>query len=166
MWQTFPGHFLKKYEKYLRKDLKQSPTSAPGPMVKFNDRFVDNKETQGTLDDKDAVRVTHEKIKTNGKNLRKKLKTKVTEPPPRGLTALASFPVSFFSILFLLLTFCEKRVVAGRIIEDYFVEIWPEAFVGVLEYNVGGIFESMFSLAEVGRVQGLILVDFHLNHSE
>lgn len=95
MWQTFPGHFLKKYEKYLRKDLKKSPTSEPGAMVKFNDRFVDNKETQGTLEDKDAVRVTHEKIKTNGKHLRKKLKAKVTEPPPRGLTALASFPVSF-----------------------------------------------------------------------
>lgn len=98
MWQTFPGHFLKKYEKYLKKNsAKVLGTPEAKPKHRFDDRYVDNKDmTAITAVDKDAIQVTFEKVVPHKENWNKnkKAKLKVTQPPPTGLSALASFPVS------------------------------------------------------------------------
>lgn len=107
MWQTFPGHFLKKYEKFLKKDSNKVTVEAvvaaavapPASAIKtkpqsiYDDRFVDNKNT--VANDKDEIHLTFEKIIPNKANWKKKkAKLKMTEAPLKGLTALASFPVS------------------------------------------------------------------------
>lgn len=97
MWQTFPGHFLKKYEKYLKKDSSKALLAPQTkPKSRYDDRYVDNKDvTAAAADGKDAIQVAFEKVVPHKEIWKKKkAKVKMTEPPPRGLTALASFPVS------------------------------------------------------------------------
>lgn len=103
MWQTFPGHFLKKYEKFLKKDPNKVTAEAAAaasaiktkPHSKYDDRYVDNKNT--VANDKDEIHLTFEKIIPNKANWKKKkAKDKMIEAPLKGLTALASFPVSGF----------------------------------------------------------------------
>lgn len=92
--QTFPGHFLKKYEKFLKKDGNEyaTATKVKTKSMPFDDRFVDNKHS--VLDDKDAIQLTFERVVPHKQNWKKKQRVRATESPPRGLTALASFPVS------------------------------------------------------------------------
>lgn len=108
MWQTFPGHFLKKYEKFLKKDPNKSTVEAAAAAAaavktkahsKYDDSFVDNKNTV-VANDNDEIHLTFEKIIPNKANWKKKkAKLKMTEAPLKGLTALASFPVSDFGII-------------------------------------------------------------------
>lgn len=106
--QTFPGHFLKKYEKYLRRDGGHSTGSAANASYrKSNNELLTDSEHN--VDNKYAMRgvggetkrVNYEKLWPKSKNLRKK-QVKPTEAPAKGLTALASFPVSGCSTEFYL----------------------------------------------------------------
>lgn len=112
--QTFPGHFLKKYEKYLKKEGIEDAEGAPSLKTKpkpppFDDRYVDNKNT--VLDDKDAIQLTFERVVPHKQNWKKKQRAKATEQPPRGLTALASFPVSCVQFSIGFSRFTEDRIV-------------------------------------------------------
>lgn len=114
--QTFPGHFMKKYEKYLRKDgqstgsgstsnvsyrksnnelLADSQTNVDNKYpVKHRDRSISSYGGGSGTKSDESKRLHYDKIWPKSKNLRKKY-VKPTEIPTKGLTALASFPVSF-----------------------------------------------------------------------
>lgn len=115
-----PISFMKKYEKYLRKDAASSVTNsnALSDRKSNNDILTDNYQkirsdsgfqTKAHLsNDKiarvikynndDTKQIYYEKLWPKTNNLRKKL-VKATETPETGLTALASFPVRFHWII-------------------------------------------------------------------
>lgn len=125
-YSSFSGNFLKKYEKYLRKEsAASSVTNSNASYRKSNNDILagyqrilhtDNSfhSAQSQLktaneklargikhnNDDDTKRVYYEKLWPKTNNLRKKL-VKATETPETGLTALASFPVSSFFYLFI-----------------------------------------------------------------
>lgn len=113
-YSSLSGHFMKKYEKYLRKESASSVTNTNASYRKSNnDISTDNHQKISNTDngfhsqttneklargikhnnDDDTKRVYYEKLWPKTNNLRKKL-VKATVPPETGLTALASFPVS------------------------------------------------------------------------
>lgn len=108
---SLSGQFLKKYEKYLRRDSTSSVTNTNVSIRKSNsDHTVnsyqkirtDNSLPSQTENDKhargikfnndDSKRVYYERLWPKTNNLRKN-SAKPTEAPETGLTALASFPV-------------------------------------------------------------------------
>lgn len=130
-YSSFSGQFMKKYEKYLRKEPASSVTNSNASYRKSNNdniladnhqRILPNSfhlQSQSqyqTANEKlargikhnndDTKRVYYEKLWPKTNNLRKKL-VKATEPPETGLTALASFPVSLFCFN----SFCTKKKV-------------------------------------------------------
>lgn len=114
-YSSFSGHFLKKYEKYLRKEpAASSVTNLNASYRKSNKDILpdhnqrifhtDDSFQSQTTNGKNAHGIKHssddgtkpvyyEKLWPKTNNLRKKL-VKATEIPETGLTALASFPVS------------------------------------------------------------------------
>lgn len=118
-YSSLSGNFLKKYEKYLRKDSTSSVTNTNVSFRKSNgDQTVassyqminvdnslaspaeNDKRAQGIkYNNEDSKRVYYERLWPKTNNLRKK-PVKTTEAPETGLTALASFPVSLSTKLF------------------------------------------------------------------
>lgn len=115
-YSSLSGNFLKKYEKYLRKDSTSSSTNSNVSFRKSNGEQtassyqminVDNslaspaendKRAQGIkYNNEDSKHVYYERLWPKTNNLRKK-PVKSTEAPETGLTALASFPVSYKTI--------------------------------------------------------------------
>lgn len=90
---SFPEHFMKKYEKYLRRDAQHSKTKnsvdtvdKSHPLYNADKRAVANKFSN-------SKQIYYERLWPKTKNLRKN-HGQATDPPETGLTALASFPVS------------------------------------------------------------------------
>lgn len=111
-YSSLSGHFMKKYEKYLRKDSTIANSNDASYRKSHNDITIDNNYQRThsdnnfqsqTVSDKsrfgikygndDSKRVYYEKLWPKTNNLQKKL-VKPTEEPETDLTALASFPVS------------------------------------------------------------------------
>lgn len=112
-YSSLSGKFLKKYEKYLRKDSTSSATNPNASDRKSNlDRRTNSNNQRIRIEnslpslsdadklarkikysDDDSKHVYYEKLWPKTNNLRKKA-VKATEAPETGLTALASFPVS------------------------------------------------------------------------
>lgn len=95
--ESFSEHFLKKYEKYLRRDVQHSKANGVDAADKGH-------RTSNSSDKKSAAAVAanrftnskqiyYERLWPKTKNLRKKA-GKPSEALETGLTALASFPVS------------------------------------------------------------------------
>lgn len=112
-FSSLSGHFMKKYEKFLRKDSSSSATNSNASYRKSNNDIsvdnnfqkthpYDNGFRSQTVSDKNRLAtkysidgskgIYYEKLWPKTNNLRKKL-VKPTEVPETGLTALASFPV-------------------------------------------------------------------------
>lgn len=100
--QTLPEDFFKKYEKYLKKENFQSMLNDAGKVETkpFDDRYIDNNNSKQSSnknlgnEKNDEIQITYEKIRPNTRNQRKKMRKKGDEISAKGLTALASFPVS------------------------------------------------------------------------
>lgn len=111
-YNSFSSHFMKKYEKYLRRESGSTLTNSNASYRKSNDNISANNNhrirSENRLQPQSASeKATHEVKYNNGEskrdyyerlwpktnNLRKQL-VKPTEAPETGLTALASFPVS------------------------------------------------------------------------
>lgn len=113
-----PDHFMEKYEKYLRRNIPTSNATLRSKsnknILKYNLRkrifHTDNKDNNNNYnnnndDDGEQIKYANDKSKWdfNGKirpkilrNLRKNQFVRTTQVPNDiGLTALASFPVSF-----------------------------------------------------------------------
>lgn len=147
IWQTFPGHFLKKYEKYLKKDSSKSIlASETKSKSRYDDRFVDNKDLTATVTEYRNVQMTFEKVALHKENrMKKKAKVKTTEPPPRGLSALASFPVSWHCLVGSYVI--DKHRYWREIMEPFFQIFFPSA--GKWKYMV-----AIFAPASDGNIYG------------
>lgn len=124
-YSSFSGHFLKKYEKFLRKNSTSSVTNANVSYRKSNSdnnnaaaiqrvhnehRSPPASKVDGGIkfNNDNSKDIYYERLWPKTNNLRKK-SVKATEAPETGLTALASFPVChhcsliylfFFKVLF------------------------------------------------------------------
>lgn len=87
--ESFPEQFLKKYEKYLRRDGEHSKPNNLDTPNKTNSS--DKKAVAKRFSN--AKQIYYERLWPKTKNLRKRPGSP-TQPPETGLTALASFPVS------------------------------------------------------------------------
>lgn len=108
-YSSFSGHFLKKYEKFLRKNSTSSIANAnvsyrkssgdsngavASQRIQNEHRSLSAPKVDGGIkfSNDNSKDIYYERLWPKTNNLRKK-SVKATEPPETGLTALASFPV-------------------------------------------------------------------------
>lgn len=113
--QTFSGHFMKKYEKYLRRNVQQHSITNSNTSyrkatndIQMDKSHIDNNnninnqhqkllekpsQTDTGIKYTESKHIYYEKLWPKTKNLRKKLPNS-SEALETGLTALASFPVT------------------------------------------------------------------------